>query len=190
MKYVMSITAAGALLLAMGCETPQQWNGQTFALGEPQSSASQPAIYPNQASNNPFNGSTNASPELDLVNILVGQLGINSQQAVGGVGSIFALAQQRMNPGDFIQLSGSLPGMDRYLSAVPQPAKSNSWLSSAAGLMGGEHNGLGSLAALAGSFQALGLNTNMISQFVPVVLEYVQDQSGPAAMSLLQNALY
>jgi hypothetical protein len=49
---------------------------------------------------------------------------------------------------------------------------------------------LGDLAALAGSFQTLGMNTNMITQFVPLVLQYVQGQSGAGAMSLLQSALY
>jgi hypothetical protein len=46
------------------------------------------------------------------------------------------------------------------------------------------------LAVLAGSFQTLGMDTNMIGQFVPVVLQYVRDQSGPTAMSLLQRSLY
>jgi hypothetical protein len=125
-----------------------------------------------------------------LINILVGQLGISPQQALGGVGSIFSVAQQRMSPGDFSQLSTSVPGMDQYLGSVPQQVAasgSSSLLGAAGNMMGGQ---FGSLAALAGSFQTLGMNPSMVSQFVPVVLQYVQNQSGASAMSLLQNALY
>ncbi|MDD1622902.1 MAG: DUF2780 domain-containing protein [Methylococcaceae bacterium] len=184
MKYVMSITAVGALLLATGCEPVQQWNGQTFAEDASQTPDPRTAVYSNPES-------TNVSPESGLANILVDQFGINSQQAMGGAGSIFALAQQRMNPSDFMQLSGSVPGMNRYLSAVPRPASSSSWLSTSADSTEGESAGLGSLSALTGSFRALGLNTKLINQFVPVVLQYVQTQNGgPAAMSLLQSALY
>lgn len=188
MKYVMSFTAVSAVLLMLGCAPAQQQSGQIFASGA-QAPAVQQAVYPNPVSNIPVMGAA-TSPEMALVNVLVNQLGINSQQAMGGVGSIFSLAQQRMNPGDFMQLSGSVPGMDQYLSAVPKPSSSNVLLGSAASMLGGQASGLGNLAALAGSFQSLGMNTNMIGQFVPVILQYVQGQSGSAAMSLLQGALY
>ncbi len=183
MKHPTSITTIGAFLLATGCATVQEpWNGQTFAQGTPQT--------PNQISGNPWTASTSPSSELDLVAILVNRLGVNSQQALGGAGSIFALAQQRMKPDDFMQLSSSVPSMDRYLSSVPQPKSSISWLSSEAELRDGKTNDLGNLAALTGSFQTLGMNESMINKFVPVVLQYVQEQSGPTAMSLLQSALY
>ncbi|AEG02060.1 DUF2780 domain-containing protein [Methylomonas methanica] len=182
MKYVMSYTLAGAALWLAGCTPAQQQTSQNWALGGQQAPAVQQAVNPNPVAA--------TSPETGLVNLLVNQLGVNSQQAMGGVGSIFSLAQQRMNPGDFMQLSGSVPGMNQYLSAVPQPSSSSVLLGSAASLMGDQVGGLGSLAALAGSFQSLGMSTNMIGQFVPMVLQYVQGQSGPAAMSLLQSVLY
>lgn len=176
MKYVILYTLVGAVVWLAGCTPAQQQSNQNWALGGQQTPVVQQAVYPN--------------PVAGLVNMLVNQLGINSQQAMGGVGSIFSLAQQRMNPGDFMQLSGSVPGMNQYLSAVPQPSSSSLLFGSAANLMGDQAGGLGSLAALAGSFQSLGMSTNMIGQFVPVVLQYVQGQSGPAAMNLLQSALY
>jgi hypothetical protein len=82
--------------------------------------------------------------------------------------------------------------MDQYLSNAPQvPAAANSsLLGAASGLLGNQTGGLGNLASLASSFQTLGMNSNMISQFVPVVMQYVQQQGGTGAMSLLQNALY
>lgn len=186
MKYVMSFAIVGAVAWLAGCAPAQQQSNQNWALGGQQAPAVQQVVNLNTAAA----ASTAASPETGLVNMLVNQLGVNSQQAMGGVGSIFSLAQQRMNPGDFMQLSGSVPGMNQYLSAVPQPSSSSLLFGSAANLMGDQAGGLGSLAALAGSFQSLGMSTNMIGRFVPVVLQYVQGQSGPAAMSLLQSALY
>lgn len=184
MHYFNSFAVVGTVLSLVACTPMQQSTGQTLAQGVTQNSVAQSAVNASAV--------TNAASELGLVNVLVDQLGINSQQAMGGAGSIFSLARQRMSPADFMQLSGSVPDMDQYLSAVPQSSgsSSGSWLGNAADLMGDQANGLGSLAALAGSFKTLGMDTNMISQFVPVVLQYVQGQSGSGAMSLLQNALY
>lgn len=186
MKYVMSYTLFGAIVWLAGCAPTQQQSSQNWALGGQPAPAVQQAVN----SNTVVASASTLSPETGLANILVNQLGVNPQQAMGGVGSIFSLAQQRMNPSDFMQLSSSVPGMEQYLSAVPQPSSSRVLLGSAAGLMGDQIAGLGNLATLAGSFQNLGMNTNMIGQFVPVVLQYVQGQSGPALMSLLQRALY
>ncbi|PPD31861.1 MAG: hypothetical protein CTY19_12710 [Methylomonas sp.] len=189
MERVISLTTVGAVLLIVGCAPVQQHTGQTFAQGVPQSTVAQQALA--GVVNNPVAAAANAAtPDLGLVNTLVNQLGVNQQQAMGGVGSIFSLAQQRMNPADFMQLRGNVPGLDQYLSAVPQPSSSSLLIGSAASMLGGQAGGLGNLAALAGSFQTLGMNSNMITQFVPLVLQYVQGQSGAGAMSLLQSALY
>lgn len=127
--------------------------------------------------------------EPTLVDVLVNQLGVNLQQAMGGVGSVFALAQQRMRPEDFMQLASSVPDMDQYLAAVPHSA-SNFQLGAAANAIGENAIGFGNLGALSGSFQALGMNPEMAFQFVPVVIQYLQQQSELSAVSLLQNALY
>ncbi|WP_020485323.1 DUF2780 domain-containing protein [Methylomonas sp. MK1] len=184
MKVLQGFTAVSVLAVISACApVQQQVSDQTFALGGSQAGYGSGAV-------GAVAGAMGQTSQLGLIDILVGQLGISPQQALGGVGSIFSVAQQRMNPGDFSQLSNAVPGMDRYLSSVPQQvsaASSQSLLGAAGGLMGGQ---LGSLANLAGSFQSLGMNPSMVSQFVPVVLQYVQNQSGAGAMSLLQHALY
>lgn len=193
MKHTKNLVSMSAVsLLLSACAPVQQNTGQTFALGGPQYGAPQQNTYGYPAANNPLAAAAGVPAELGLVNILVGQLGINQQQALGGVGSIFSVAQQRMNGPDFSQLSNAVPGMDRYLSSAPQQvtaANSSSLLGAAASIMGNQGGTLGTLANLAGSFQSLGMNSNMISQFVPVMLQYVQQQGGAGTMSLLQNAL-
>ena len=191
MKHFMPLTVVGVVLTIVGCAPAQQNTGQTFAQAAAQAPAVQQAATANSIVNNPLAAaSSSAVPESGLVNTLVNQLGVNQQQAMGGVGSIFSLAQQRMNPTDFMQLRGNVPGIDQYLSAVPEPSSSSLLIGSAASMLGGQAGGLGNLAALAGSFQTLGMSSNMITQFVPLVLQYVQGQSGAGAMSLLQSALY
>lgn len=198
MKQLQNLVAVAASLVVLNACAPaaqQPWNDQTYAGGNPQ----QPYGYGNQPSSgygnqtaNPISSALGMAAQYALINILTGQLGISQQQAMGGAGSIFQLAQQRLQPGEFSKLSSAVPGMDRYLAAVPQQVVSNGsnnmW-SAAGNLMGGQNSNLGSLMALAGSFQSLGMNADMISRFVPVMLQYVQQQGGATTMGLLQNAL-
>ena len=114
------------------------------------------------------------------------QLGVNPQQAQGGAGAVFALAQQRMNPADFMQLSSSLPAIDQYLASVPASPTTISW-SSFKDSLPNEHGR--NWGALSGSFQRLGLDDQQINQFIPIILQYVQSQAGPAMIHALQAAL-
>lgn len=121
-----------------------------------------------------------------LVNILMQQLGVTQAQAMGGAGSIFSVAQQMMTPSNFGIISKAVPGMDTLLAAAPSVATPNLMGSAASAIGGGS---LGNMAALVGSFQSLGMNAGMMNQFIPVVLQYLQNQGGSNTMSLLQSAL-
>lgn len=115
-----------------------------------------------------------------LLNILMSQLGINQQQAMGGAGSLFLVAQQRMQPADFTRLSSAVPGMDQYLAAAPRVGGNGGYQ---------QQGALGGLMSVAGSFQQLGMGPEMVGRFVPVMLQYVQQQGGQATMSALQSSL-
>lgn len=126
-----------------------------------------------------------------LVNVLVQQLGITPAQATGGAGSIFSMAQQSMSPTSFGQVSNAVPGMSQLLAAAPALGGSTSGagglMGSAASALGG--SSLGNMAALASSFQSLGMGSGMMNQFIPVILQYVQGTGGSSTMGLLQSAL-
>ncbi len=47
----------------------------------------------------------------------------------------------------------------------------------------------GSMTGLADSFSKLGLSPEMVNQFVPIVLDFVQSEGGQQTMTLLKNAL-
>lgn len=191
MKFIQGLTVLASVITLGACaQAQQQGSDQTLALGAAATNVLQSPSSHGTGVINSAAGMVGQANEQGLVNLLVGQLGVSPQQALGGVGSIFSVAQQRLNPGDFSKLSQSVPGMDRYLSAVPRQTAasgSSSLLGAAGSMMGGQ---VGNLANLAGSFQSLGMNPSMVSQFVPVVLQYVQNQSGPGAVSLLQQALH
>lgn len=134
-----------------------------------------------------------ASQTPALAGLLAQQLGITPTQAMGGAGSIFSVARQIMSPTKFGMVNNAVPGMSQMLAAAPSlkgyaGGAGGGLLGSAASALGGGSR-LGQMAMLASSFQSLGLNTGMINQFIPVILQYVQTQGGPSTMGLLQSAL-
>ncbi len=124
--------------------------------------------------------------QVGLVDILMSQLGVSREQALGGAGAIFQAAQGNMTPQAFATLSQSVPGMNNMLSAAPVSPNLAGGLST---LMGGANNTVGSMAALAASFQQLNLSPDMVGRFIPVVTNYVSQTSGQVTANLLQSAL-
>lgn len=129
---------------------------------------------------------TAAVNQIGLVDILMNQLGVSREQALGGAGAIFQAAQGNMDPQAFATLSQSVPGMNSMLSAAPVSPNLAGGLST---MMGGANNTVGSMAALAASFQQLNLSPDMVGRFIPVVTNYVSQTSGQVTANLLQSAL-
>lgn len=120
-----------------------------------------------------------------LTDVLVSQLGVSRQQALGGAGAIFQAAKARMAPQAFNNLSQSVPGMSEMLAAAPQLRGP---LSGSASVPPGNGT-VDSMTSLAASFQQLNLPQSMVNQFIPVVVDYVRNASGPMTANLLQSAL-
>ncbi len=132
----------------------------------------------------------------DLVGMLTSQLGVSQQQASGGAGSLLSFAKDQMSAGDFDVVSSELPDVDSLIGAAPDTGSSAlgslgslGALSSGSSLLGGSSGGLGDMAGVASTFSDLGLSPDMVTQFVPVILEYAQTTGSEQAMQLLQGAL-
>jgi len=137
---------------------------------------------------------------MELVNLLTQQLGINSQQASGGLGLLMGAAQSKLG-GDFGQIAKVMPGVEQVIQQAPKPEAAagvagggvGGVLGAVSGLLGGKSGGalgsVGTLASLAGGFKQLGLGTDVVGKFLPVVLGYVQSKGGDASRSLLEGAL-
>lgn len=138
-----------------------------------------------------------AAPEAaGLLNLLGTQLKVTPEQAVGGTGALLGLAKNKLAGNDFSQLSKAVPGLDQLAG--------NNALGSLGSL-----NGLGSVLGSSGNsagnsvlnsalgnvqnmgdvnqaFNALGMDSSMVSQFVPLILQYLGQQGagGSALQSL------
>lgn len=125
----------------------------------------------------------------ELIDLLVKQLGVNSDQAKGGAGLLFKMVQGKLG-GDFSKIAQALPAVTDLIKAAPAEggaAKLLGGLASAIG--GGKAGGLANLAALAGGFSQLKLDPGMVGKFVPVVLSFLQGKVGKDLVGLVSGAM-
>ena len=123
-----------------------------------------------------------ASPE--LVGSLAKELGSTKEQAAGAAGALFGVAQSRLKPEEFSQVSKAVPGMSALLKAAPK--------ADAGGIGGALSKATGSAASLAtaaSGFSALGLKPEMVSKAVPILTSFVSKSGGADVGKLLAGAL-
>ncbi|MEW8625891.1 MAG: DUF2780 domain-containing protein [Candidatus Thiodiazotropha sp.] len=123
-----------------------------------------------------------------LLDALTGQLGVTSEQASGGAGSLFQMAQNNLSAEDFSQIASVVPGIDKMMASAQSSSKESATVGAVASMLGGDSSA-GNLASLASAFGNLGMDSNMVGQFVPIVLEYLQSEGGESVMSLMKGAL-
>jgi len=137
-----------------------------------------------------------ASGTMDLVKMLTSQLGVTEPQASGGAGSLFNMAKGMLSEEDFGQVSGAIPGIGDLINAAPEVSESTAGAGTS-DKMAGLAKGLGSVtkavegankyAAVYDQFKQLGLNTEMVSQFVPVLLSFANSAGGESVMNILKS---
>lgn len=123
-----------------------------------------------------------------LISLLTGQLGVSETQAKGGAGSLFNYAKGKLSEADFSKVAKAVPGIGDYLDAAPKSGGVAGALGGASSPLGGKKEA-GGIMALAGQFAQLGLGTDMIGKFVPVIVSYVKSSGGDAVAGLLAGAL-
>lgn len=135
-----------------------------------------------------------------LVSLLNQQLNtINPEQAAGGAGLIFKTLQDKLNPQDFSSLSAALPGVLELIQKAPQAESGGGLMGALGGLAGalggggggaaGQLGQLGQFASLVGGFSKLGLSPDMIGQFLPIVMQYIQSEGGEQILKIAQKVL-
>ncbi len=130
---------------------------------------------------------------MELIQQLAQGLNINEDQAQGGAGLIFKMAQEKLGDGDFSQVANAVPGIAGLIGAAPAGggglAGAIGGLAGAMGGGGGAMGNVANLAALAGGFGQLGLNPGMASKFIPIILSFVQNQGGDGVKDILAGVL-
>ena len=126
-----------------------------------------------------------------LVNLLTGNLGVTPTQAEGGAGAIFGYAKQRLSPAEFTKVAGAVPEMDSLLKAAPQTQTSGVGKASGStsSMLGGGAAKVGGLASVGDSFSKLGMQPDMVNQFVPTILSYVESKGGATTKKILAAVL-
>jgi hypothetical protein len=119
-------------------------------------------------------GTTN-NPSPELVGQLTKKLNITPQQAIGGAGSIFGVAQTKLKAEDFLKVSNAVPGMDGLLKAAPKVSGGSNAMSQMGSMLPGK---AGALAQTAGAFKQLGLKPEMAAKFLPVMGEFLNLKGG------------
>jgi hypothetical protein len=130
---------------------------------------------------------TNSS---SLLATLTDQLGVTDSQAEGGLGSLMQLAQSNLSTQDFSQISSSIPNMDSLLAAVPEiDSSSASGVTNLLANSGDLASSLGGLSLLTEQFEALGLSSDMVSQFANIAISYFSEGGDSTVSDLLQKGL-
>lgn len=125
----------------------------------------------------------------ELIAELVKNLGVQQNQAQGGAGLLFKLAQDKLG-GDFSKVAQALPGVQDLIKAAPESGGAAKLFSGLAGALGGgKAAGLADLGALAAGFSQLKLDSGMIAKFVPIILNFARSKGGAELVGLLSKVL-
>jgi hypothetical protein len=121
-----------------------------------------------------------------LLNTVGTQLNVTPEQAIGGTGALLGLAKNKLSSADYSQMTQAVPGLDLLSGAGA--------LGGLGGLLGGSGNSaatnaLGNVKSMAdvnSAFTALGMDSGLVGQFAPLILQYLGQQgaSGSALQSL------
>lgn len=121
-------------------------------------------------------------------------LQVTPQQAVGGVGALLGLAQSQLAADQYAQLAGAVPGLELLGgNGAAGGAVAQLGLGALGGLLGGarqpqaqpETAPVDSLAGVGQAFSQLGMDSGLVGQFAPILLQFLAGQG--LAGSLLQN---
>ncbi|VVO33368.1 DUF2780 domain-containing protein [Pseudomonas fluorescens] len=129
-----------------------------------------------------------AAPTSETASLLsaLSQLNVTPQQAVGGTSAMLGLAKNQLSSTDYSELAKSVPGIDKLSGGGELGALAG--LLGSSGKAAGLDNALGAVKStndLNNAFSALGMDTGMIAQFAPLILQYFGQQG--VGGSLLQS---
>lgn len=127
-------------------------------------------------------------------------LQVTPQQAMGGVGALLGLAQSQLAADQYAQLAGSVPGLEFLGGNAGSVASAGNGVSGVLGRLGALSGLLGgtaspapqpgtapvdSLAGVGQAFSVLGMDTSLVGQFAPILLQFLAGQG--LAGALLQS---
>jgi len=110
-----------------------------------------------------------------VTKLLMNQLGVTSNQAMGGTGSILSLAKERLSGMDFSALTKLIPGSDTFMKTAKD--------------LGAVTGPVGDHAGLASAFSRLGMGPDMVPKFTQTLSDFIGKAGGEPAKNLLAAAV-
>jgi hypothetical protein len=110
-----------------------------------------------------------------VTKLLTNQLGVTSNQAMGGTGSILSLAKERLSGMDFNALTKAIPGSDTFMKTAKD--------------LGAVTGPVGDQAGLTSAFSRLGMGPDMVPKFTGTLSDFVGKAGGEPARNLLAAAV-
>jgi hypothetical protein len=126
-----------------------------------------------------------AADDASLVQTLSSQLDVTPDQAAGGAGAIFNYAKGALPSNEYARVEGAVPESAELVKKAP----ATDTTSAAAGALGKAGGTATGVEGLGSSFQKLGLSSDMVSKFVPVVVDYVDKKGGSEVGGILKKVL-
>ena len=127
-----------------------------------------------------------AADEGSLVQTLSKQLNVSEDQAAGGAGAIFQYAKGALPSEEYGKVEKAVPEATDLIKKAPA---TDSTASAAAGALGKTGSQAAGLASLTSSFDKLGMSSDMVGKFTPIVVNYAEQKGGPAVGTILRGVL-
>lgn len=102
---------------------------------------------------------------------------------------MFGLLKDKLSAQDFAQVTDAVPDVNDLIAAAPEGGGGG-----LKGMLGGIASSLGmsqlgDLASLASGFSKLGLNTEAMERFIPVVMSFVESKGGEGLGQIVGKVL-
>ena len=109
------------------------------------------------------------------------KLDVKPEQAAGGVGAMLSLAKNQLTGSDYSELTKEVPGINKLsgAGALGQLSQLGGLLGKTDGVSSAATSAVSNVsntAELDAAFKALGMDSGMVGQFAPILLQYLGQQ--------------
>jgi len=118
----------------------------------------------------------------NLIEDLMKSADVTKEQAQGGAGALFEMAQGGLATKDFDQIAQVIPDMDGLLNAVPALKGGSS-----SSMLGTATTALVGMPKVLAVFDKLGISQDKVALFTPLLVSYVEKKGGALLGSKLAN---
>lgn len=127
------------------------------------------------------NLSSSAAASGNLVKDLMKGAQVDENQAMGGAGALFGMAQENLSKEDFDEVGKAVPEMEKMLDVANSVSGKKSMLGTAATSLTG-------MPKVQSTFKKLGISEDKVALFTPVIVNYVEKNGSKLLGSKLSKA--